>query len=1756
MINLDGYSVIENIYNSDIVSVYRGIRDSDKKKVIFKTLTHDYPNFENINRLKHEYNITKTFNNKNVIKPLALEKKRNSYIAVYNDIGGISLNNFIKSDVINLELFFKIAILVSEGLGYIHNKNIVHKDINPSNIVYSQIDENVNIIDFSMSSSFSKENQKINYSNRFEGTIDFISPEQTGRMNRGIDYRSDYYSLGVTFYKLLTSQLPFNAVDTVGKIHAHIAKDPLSPTDINSSIPLTVSNIVLKLMNKNAEDRYQSSYGLISDLKNCLKQWLKNRSIVPFHVGMNDVKDKFKIPQKLYGREKEVSLISNGFERISYGKTEVTLIAGYSGVGKTSLVNEIHKSIVQKRGYFVSGKSDKLKRDIPLGSLIQAFRKLMQQILTEEHELIDSIKYQLIRSLKKNVRLIIEVIPELELIVGKYPEVEELPVADSKNRFIRVFENFIKVFANNQSPLVIFIDDLQWVDSATINFISTHLLDNGSRYIYLIGAYRDNEVDNAHPLQKMFKEFEKSQLKINYINLKPLNQIQVKLIIDDTLNSSSSDSYELSKLVYRKTDGNPFFVNEFLKNLNYKKFITYDYSNGSWDWDLNSINSESITDNVVDLMVNKIKRLPKKIQETIKIASCIGSRFSLYLLSKTTGKSKIETSELLVSGINEGLIYPENNAEYLEYLKGGFIKEEDDFDITYKFFHDRIQQAANLLLDSNRKKRIHLKIGEQLSSNNNYEEDEVFTIVNHLNISRYIVDDNTRKHNIARLNLIACRKAKKSAAYDQALNYARIGISLFGDEDWGTNYSNVFSLHMELFECEYLNSNFDEAERLFEILIQKAGTGHERADVYMHKMTICGSLAENKEVIRLGILGLREMGANINMKNSYFKLIFQLFNVSFLLFKENRESILNKNNINDPVLEKKMLFFSKMVISSYFVNKKLLVHLILKIIKSSLKNGNSKFSAYAYTTYGGLIQVFLGRLKGGYELADIALKLEENFSDPSLKIRIYGTFGAFISHWRRHVDENNSYLQTAFHLALECGDFVFAGYLTSWIMYGNVLKGENLENIKIQCEEYNEFLKRIKDPNDMNMHLNIQYANNLTDTELKYIKFEDETYKKDNYLGTRNKIIISYYYLLKIKACYILGFIDEGMKYVIKSESIRNDTFGLLQIVEHNFYNSLYLLSQYEKPSGFSKRKTLKRVKKNQRALKKWSNNCEENNFHKYLLIEAEISRVKGKVKKAEILYERSIYSASKNRFLQNEGIANELAAKFYLNQKRESLAKLHINEAYFAFLKWGANRKLKSLQAEYPGFLGNVNKEVLDDKSITMSESDFTVTIDMATVMKATQALSEEIIFDKLIDKLMSLVIENAGAHRGFLILKENNKFVITAHIDDENKISNGIRFENCDKISSAVINYVIRTRENLVLENASLDNTFIYDSYIREKKPKSLLCIPILYNSRFTGVLYLENNRVQGAFTENRVEVLKILSSQAAISLENASIYSKLKDLNRNLEQKVNERTKELSLKNEELEQIVSTAKEKNEFTENRSHEKIEFFDYLSSEVLNPMNSIINITESAIKNSDPEKTLNYLKNIKFSGSYLKDLLNQIIEYSKIKAGKNTLNNEPFDIKKIVETRVSYYANQALQKNIKVSLQYKDTIPQFLIGDSKRLDQVLDNILSNSLKFTDEGSIKLTLSIVENFNNSLKIKFDIADTGIGIDNDSIDNVFESFNQKDISVTKKYDGTGLGLAISKEIVEMMGGTIMAEKMLSGTTVSFTAILKNNSNGYI
>ncbi|GGA09430.1 AAA family ATPase [Okeania sp. KiyG1] len=728
MLTLPGYSNLQTLYQGNNNILYRALRQSDSTRVVLKTQTSEYPAPEEIARIRHEYNILKNLNFEGIVKSIDLIHQEYRLILVLEYFNSLSLKQYITDSSIAIFQFLNIAIQLSETLDKIHQQQIIHKDIKPHNILIQTTTQKTKIIDFSIATRLETETQSIINPNYIEGTLAYISPEQTGRMNRCIDYRSDFYSLGVTFYQMLTKQLPFHSNDPMEIIHSHIAKTPIPPHQINPEIPIAISLIVMKMLSKNAEDRYQSALGLKADLEYCLSKLQTINRIQAFTPGKKDKKGQFNIPQKLYGRTKEVNLLLEAFGRVSKDgnnkdgnninqcNKEIILVTGYSGIGKTKVVNEVHKPIVKARGYFVGGKFDQLKRDIPYAAISQAFQQLIRQLLTETTLKVTEWKQKLLTALGENSQIIIDIIPELELIIGKQEKAAQLGATESQNRFNQLFGKFVRVFAQPEHPLVLFLDDLQWADLASLNLIEQLMTDSETQHLLLIGAYRDNEVSPVHPTIQTIEKIQKTSTTVNKIILEPLKINHLRQLVAETLSEEATTTNErliqLSDLLYSKTQGNPFFLTQLLKTLYTEKLLTFDFTVGSWIWDIEQIQSFGIADlGVVELVARNIEKLSTTTQKLLKLAACIGNKFSLDVLAVVNEKSATQTAQDLWNALQAGLILPLTQDYKIPLLFSENDNAEellfDKSKVSYRFLHDRVQQAAySLIPEENRKKFI------------------------------------------------------------------------------------------------------------------------------------------------------------------------------------------------------------------------------------------------------------------------------------------------------------------------------------------------------------------------------------------------------------------------------------------------------------------------------------------------------------------------------------------------------------------------------------------------------------------------------------------------------------------------------------------------------------------------------------------------------------------------------------------------------------------------------------------------------------------------------------------------------------------------------------------------------------------------------------------------------------------------------------------------------------------------------------------
>ncbi len=1049
MLTIPNYQITTPIYESTNSLVYRAIRDN--QAVILKVLKEDYPTPEELTRYRQEYDITRRLSNlDSVVNAYSLEKYQNTLVMCLEDFGGESLKIWLdKQHTFSLEELLMLAIRATDILGQIHQQNIIHKDINPSNLVFNPNTGIFKFIDFGISTQLSKQHLTLKNPDVLEGTLAYMSPEQTGRTNRALDYHTDFYSLGVTLYELFTGVVPFETMDAMELVHCHIAKQPQPLNKIKPSIPPMISDIILKLLAKTAEERYQSAWGIKADLENCLAQWQQNAAIEIFQLARFDISDRFQISQKLYGRDQEIETLFAAFERVTKGTTEIMLIAGYSGIGKSILVKEIYKLLTEKKGFFIAGKFDQFQRNIPYSAIINAFSELVQQLLTESEAQLTYWKDKLLTALGPNGQVIIDVIPEIELIIGKQPTIPILGPTESQNRFNLVFQNVMRVFCQVEHPLVIFLDDLQWADSASLKLLER--VDTTA--LFLIGAFRDNEVDPTHPLMMTVDTLRSLNITINQMTLKALNFEHINQLISDSLHQDKKAVESLTKLVIHKTEGNPFFINQFLHTLYQENLLRFE---GAWQWNINQIETMNITDNVVYLMIGKLKKLPESVQQVLRLAACVGNHFYLNTLSVIYEKSPIETFQDLMPVLMEGLVLPKS--EMIGIHNSQFIIHQ------LQFLHDRVQQAAYALIDDEQKQAVHLQIGRLLLKNAHDDalEDQVFEIVEHFNHSIELLTNQAERLKVAQLNLLAGQKAKLATAYGAAVKYLTIGRECLTEKSWGNDYDLTLNLFTEAAEAAYLSGNFKQMDQLAQVVLQQAHTLSD--EVKICEIQILAYAAQNQErkAIQTTFIFLKRLGIHFPEEPTEEDVGLAIQEMQTSLSGKAIPSLINLPMMTNTNMILAMRIMGAIISTAYSVSPRLMLLLIIKQVALSLKYGNTSESGYSYVCYGFTLCGIVGDLDSGYQFSQLALDLLKQLGEKKLQVRTLYIFNDLVRHWKEHVKETLQTFLLTYQMGLETGDLEFASYSLHGFLYSSYFIGKPLVTVEQEMALYNDVVARFK----------------------------------------------------------------------------------------------------------------------------------------------------------------------------------------------------------------------------------------------------------------------------------------------------------------------------------------------------------------------------------------------------------------------------------------------------------------------------------------------------------------------------------------------------------------------------------------------------------------------------------------------------------------------------------------------------------------------
>ena len=1509
---ISGYSIIEQLYVGSRTIVYRAVEQSSQRSVIIKLLQQDYPSFNDLFQFRNQYTIAKNLEISGIVQTYSLESCGNSYALVMEDFGGISLQQFAQEHSLSLPEILAIALQLAEILHDLHQVRVIHKDIKPANVLIHPESKQVKLIDFSIASLLPKETLEIKNPNRLEGTLAYLAPEQTGRMNRGIDYRADFYALGITLFKLLTGQLPFQSDDPMELVHCHLAQSPPKVDSLDPEIPRVLSDIVSKLMAKNAEDRYQSALGLQHDLQICLSQSNETGHIAPFTIATRDVCDRFLIPEKLYGREAEVQTLLAAFDRVLDGNSELMLIAGFSGIGKTAIVNEVHKPIVRQRGYFIKGKFDQFNRNIPFSAFVQAFRNLMGQLLAESDLQLQTWKTQILEALGENAQVIIDVIPELEHIIGAQPLTLELSGSAAQNRFNLLFQKFIQVFTTPEHPLVMFLDDLQWADSASLKLMQLLMGESQTGYLLLIGAYRDNEVFAAHPLRLTLDEVSKAGATVNTIVLKPLSKHRLNQLVVDTLTCAIAVAQPLTELVYQKTQGNPFFATQFLKALHQDRHITWDAQTGHWQCDITQIRSATLTDDVVQLMVQQLQKLSAETQAVLKLAACMGNQFDLNTLAIVSEQSQTTTATALWKALQEGLILPTSQTYKFFQTEPQQADSESAVNLTYRFLHDRVQQAAYSLVHDRQKQLTHLKIGQRLLRHlsGHDREEKLFDIVNHLNLGKALLATANERHELAQLNLIVGQKAKGSTAYRSADSYLKIGLELLSVEHWQIHPELSWSLFMEATEIAYLNGEFERVEELADIILRHTPTLLDQLKVHEIRIQSYTAQSCQQQAIDIALQLLNQLGISFSEQDQaeIWQQSKTLVNILPQILNEESAA---RSPMTDPHQLAAMRLLSSATNAAYQANPNLFVLLVLKKVLLSFEHGDAPSSAFAYADYGVTLCGVLNEIEQGYQLGQLALRVLSQSSSQKLEASTRYIVNANIRHWKEPLKDTLEDLKQTYLRGLETGELSFACLAANLYCCHSYLSGVFLQTVEESFSIYKNSIDKLKQGTVSN-HQKIFHNAILFLMGRKKFEGDLRDYSRDldsiasSYLETGDRTANFYFYLNQLILYYYFDNAEKAVRNAALARHYLNGVTSKYLAPLFIFYESLAQAAACHEAKNFTQA-DLEIIQKNQSKLRFWATHSPANYLHKFDLVEAEYYHILGQRAEAIAAYDCAIAGARRNDYIQEEALASELAAKFYLNWGKEKVAAIYMQEAYCGYARWGAKAKTDDLENCYPNLLRPIFQRTAQSLSaiettVAISAPDLSIhastdlggsssmsinnTLDFAAIIKASQSLSRTIQLNELFHQLTQIILQNSGGDRCALILpNQAGEWRIEAIATPETTELCSEPLNGNATLPVKLIQYVKNTQEVVRIDNLKTDLPVI-DDYLTQQRPKSVLCLPILNQGQLIGILSLSNRSTSRVFTSDRIIILEFLCTQAAISLENSRLYQRLQEDAQDLE------------------------------------------------------------------------------------------------------------------------------------------------------------------------------------------------------------------------------------------------------------------------------
>ena len=1486
------YKLVERVHLDRRFKIDRIIDRATLEPKLIKTINSEFTPVQANDWLTKDYAFLRDFRAKTIIQAETIEQHESNLFLVLSNFTGQSLAQFLEQQNVSFLKFSNIAIQLTEALAEIHQQGIVHQNIQPDCILIDSASLEIKIIDFSLATRITAV-VKAESTQPLGFDAAYIAPEQTGRMNIPLDYRADFYSLGILFYRLITGVLPYKAENSLELIHCHLAQTPVAPHDLSSEIPKAISSIVVKLLAKNPDDRYQSAVAIQADLENCQAQYQNRGVIEEFELGRLD-RSQFAVSSQLYGRSQAASAIADSLARLGSDIPEILLLTGEAGLGKTTLV-ELIPDLLGKNGYFARGKFTPLTSDTPYKAIASALRGLIQQLLTETFENRQLWQQKITAAIANNGKVITDILPELELIIGLQPEIIKLPSLEQHNRFNNVFIKFMRVFARSQSPLILFLDDWQWADSDSLNLVELMLRDKNLKHLRIVGAYRPQELEQNRSLSQIIKNMARIA-KIERIALKPLTIAETNCLLVDSLNRESLESLPLANLLFQRTAGNPFFIHLLLQTFYREQLLVFNFVDLNWQWDIDEIKTTSIANlNVLELVCRNLDRLTPQCRQILKLAACLGYQFDSITLADIWDSAAYIYTNDSQALLTHGEIAQELN----QALKAGIIIfSQKSSSNTYQFLHHRVYQTVYSLLESEELVRLHFAIGQLRLRQTPIDEIEenIFRLVHHLNIGRTMLVERSAIDRLVGLNLIAGQKAKAANAYEVAASYLNIALNLLPDSAWSENYELIFAVYLEAVEVNYLHGNFADAERLGDIVLSQAQTVLERVQIYKSK--IHTHIAQNNMQLAadLGLYVLRLL--NVSLPNDFTE--GQEYVLRLDIDRQSIEALRSLPTMDNDFHIQAMEILTIVIPPIYIVKPELFSVVVSKMVDLCLQQGNCYLSSYAYALYG-LLLCAADNIDAGYELGKLAIELQAQFNAVEIKSKVSFLFNNMIRHWRQPAISTLKHFLTGIEEGIEVGDLEYACFHAKYYCTYLFFVGEALPSAELKCSKQIDTIARFQQDFQLNYaqiwhQLNLNLQGKAADKLRLIGKSFDETEMLKCWQAANNATSLFAYYLAKLILCYFFQDYSQAIIYARQGKQYLSAAVGTICSSEYCFYHSLTMLKICSDRSDL-KNYLLAEITANHQQLARWATFAPDNYQHKYHLITAEIARVKGDRELSATHYDKAITEAARVGYLHQLALTKELAGEFYLSQGKNQIAGYYLTDAYYEYTRWGALSKVEQLNSKHSARLNlsykpeTIQEQDLSEKTAANYDSYSNLAnLDLFSVVKASQAISSEIILDNLLAKMMAIVLENAGAQKGVLLLagreisspSKQDEWVVVASAIVSSAIEVDLPYANIatyQDLPNSIVNYIQSTQTTLILERADRE-MFVDDPYIVRHQPQSILCAPMIYQHRLQGIMYLENSSIAGAFTNQKSEVLQALLSQVSISIANAHLYKNLED------------------------------------------------------------------------------------------------------------------------------------------------------------------------------------------------------------------------------------------------------------------------------------